>query len=316
MTIKMNKWYLAVVLPALLLGLHGCPKKADVAKESPTSGHLQVYTDEAHADLVQQEADAFCRVYEKAHITVVRANTRKSLVFLINDSVRMVVADRLFNPEESKVVKEANLDIQQLRIAHDALAWLIPAGNSLPGITMQDLESLLAGRITRWEEIPASGRTGPVECILTDRNSGTYDLLANRFFKLDQPLAIATTAATSSETIQLVADRPNAIGAVAVAALKSSPLGRNLPDSTSGPVKTVGIAATDSTGKSRNFRPYQAYIYTGQYPMHFSLFATFNKKSLLAAGFASFIASAPGQKIVLNYGLVPATMPIRLVQIN
>jgi phosphate transport system substrate-binding protein len=312
---KMNKWCLVAAVP-LMVFVFGCPQKAKVEKESPTSGHLEVYTDEAHVNLVQQEADAFCRVYENAHIRVIGANSRKSLVFLINDSVRMVIADRPFNAEESKIVKEANLEFQQLRIAHDALAWLVHRGNSLPGINKQMIESVLTGRTTRWEEIPESGLKGPIDLILTDRNSGTYDRLANRFFSLKHPLATVTTAANQEETIRLIAERPNAIGAVAVAALKSSPLGRNLPDSTTGPVKTVGIAGTDSTGKIRNYRPYQAYIYTGQYPMNYSLFASFNTKSLLAAGFASFIASAPGQKIVLNYGLVPATMPIRLVQIN
>jgi phosphate transport system substrate-binding protein len=312
---KMNKLAIALTLP-FLLSVLACPKKVKVEKESPTSGHLEVYTDEANVNLVQQEADAFCRVYPNAHIAVIGANSRKSLVFLINDSVRMVIADRPFNPEESKIVKEANLEMQQLRIAHDALAWLVSRGNSLPGITMQTIESVLTGRTSRWEEIPESGLKGPIDLVLTDRNSGIYDRLTNRFFSLKQPLATVTTAANQAETIRLIAERPNAIGAVAVAALKSSPLGRNLPDSTTGPVKTVGIAGTDSTGKTRNFRPYQAYIYTGQYPMNYSLFASFNTKSLLAAGFASFIASAPGQKIVLNYGLVPATMPIRLVKIN
>ena len=62
MTIKMNKWYLGAILPALLFGLAGCPNKGDVEKESPTSGHLEIYTDEAHVQLVQQEADAFCRL--------------------------------------------------------------------------------------------------------------------------------------------------------------------------------------------------------------------------------------------------------------
>jgi phosphate transport system substrate-binding protein len=36
----------------------------------------------------------------------------------------------------------------------------------------------------------------------------------------------------------------------------------------------------------------------------------------VAAGFLAFVASAPGQKILLNAGLVPATMPVRLVQIT
>ena len=37
---------------------------------------------------------------------------------------------------------------------------------------------------------------------------------------------------------------------------------------------------------------------------------------LLAAGFAAFVASAPGQKLIVNAGIVPATMPVRGVQLR
>jgi hypothetical protein len=36
----------------------------------------------------------------------------------------------------------------------------------------------------------------------------------------------------------------------------------------------------------------------------------------VSVGFISFVSSAPGQKIVLNNGLVPVTMPVRLVQLT
>lgn len=35
----------------------------------------------------------------------------------------------------------------------------------------------------------------------------------------------------------------------------------------------------------------------------------------LGAGFTAFVASERGQRIVLKFGLVPATMPVRLVEI-
>ncbi len=39
-------------------------------------------------------------------------------------------------------------------------------------------------------------------------------------------------------------------------------------------------------------------------------------RSGLASGFMAFVASDKGQRIVLKSGLVPATMPIRIIEVN
>jgi phosphate transport system substrate-binding protein len=293
----------------------GCQKQSGPV-ETPTSGKLLVYASEAHLGLVQTEAEAFTRLYPQAEITVVGANTRKSLVFLINDSVRMVVSDRRFNSEERQAIQKAELEIQELRFAEDALAWLVHQRNAMRSISLQTMEGLLRGRITQWEQLPESGLSGPIDLVLTDRNSGVYDLLTNRFFKLEQPPAATTWSADQADVLHTIAKRPLAIGIASVAGYKADPLGRNLPDSLNGPVHTLGLAGVDSTGRPRNYQPYPFHIWKANYALHYSLFATYNTESKLAAGFAAFIASAPGQKIVQNFGLVWANMPIRVVQIN
>ncbi len=294
----------------------GCGKRQAPPEESPTSGKLLVYASEAHLGLVQAEAEAFTRLYPRAEISVVGANTRKSLVFLINDSVRMVIADRRFNAEEQKAIKEANLKVQELRFAEDALAWLVHQRNAMRSISLQTMEGLLKGRITQWEQLPESGLSGPIDLVLTDRNSGAYDLLTNRFFHLQQPPAVTTWSADQADVLHTIAKRPLAIGVASVAGYKADPLGKNLPDSLNGPVHTLGLAGVDSTGRVRSYHPYPFHIWKANYALHYSLYATFNTDSELAAGFAAFIASAPGQKIVQNFGLVWANMPIRVVQIN
>ena len=313
MTRRISRCWLLLGLVALLAG---CRIKKSGPEETPTSGTLMLYVTEAHLSLMQAEAEAFQRLYPDAHLTIVAANTRKSLVFLINDSVRMVISDRRFNPEEEKVIQEADLELNTLRFAEDALAWLVPQRNRLQSISLPAMEGLLTGRINQWEQLPDSRLQGPIDLVLTDRNSGVYDLLSRRFFNLSQPLAATTVSADQIDLLQTVAKRPLAIGVASVAGYKADPLGKNLPDSLNGPIHTLGLAGTDSTGRSRNYRPYQRYIYTGEYSLHYSLFAIYNSNSKLAAGFVAFLASAPGQKIVQSYGLVPATMPIRFVKIN
>jgi phosphate transport system substrate-binding protein len=39
-------------------------------------------------------------------------------------------------------------------------------------------------------------------------------------------------------------------------------------------------------------------------------------RSGLASGFIAYVASDKGQRVVLKLGLVPATMPIRIVEVN
>jgi phosphate transport system substrate-binding protein len=36
----------------------------------------------------------------------------------------------------------------------------------------------------------------------------------------------------------------------------------------------------------------------------------------LASGFIAFVAGEKGQRVVLKAGLVPATMPVRIVEVN
>jgi len=74
--------------------------------------------------------------------------------------------------------------------------------------------------------------------------------------------------------------------------------------------------APDSLGTRGNYyAPYQAYVYQGYYPIprEIYIYSTADNYGV-AAGFTSFITSGPGQKIVLQSGLVPATMPVRLVE--
>lgn len=65
------------------------------------------------------------------------------------------------------------------------------------------------------------------------------------------------------------------------------------------------------------FSPHQAHIYRGYYPLTSDVYI-YSRADMynVAAGFITFITSVPGQKIVLSNGLVPATMPVRLVEIT
>jgi phosphate transport system substrate-binding protein len=65
------------------------------------------------------------------------------------------------------------------------------------------------------------------------------------------------------------------------------------------------------------YSPHPAYIAQGDYPFTREVFCI-NRQTYngLAYGFSAFIAGEKGQLIILRCGLVPASQPVRLVEIK
>ena len=65
------------------------------------------------------------------------------------------------------------------------------------------------------------------------------------------------------------------------------------------------------------YRPQQGFIYDKSYPFVREVYIISRETFAgLGSGFKNWICGEQGQRIVLKSGLVPATMPIRLVQIR
>ena len=81
-------------------------------------------------------------------------------------------------------------------------------------------------------------------------------------------------------------------------------------------LKSFKVMELESNVKGEFFKPFQAYIAQKIYPMYREVYILSKEAYTgLGTGLTSFIASERGQRIVLKFGLVPATMPIRLVEL-
>ena len=79
-------------------------------------------------------------------------------------------------------------------------------------------------------------------------------------------------------------------------------------------LKVVAIRRNDNPIA---YKPYQYYIYTGDYPFFRSIYAISTAPSgSLANGFYSFLTSVISQKIILGTGILPAMMPQRNVALE
>ena len=77
----------------------------------------------------------------------------------------------------------------------------------------------------------------------------------------------------------------------------------------------MGVSNIKTANKSNSWKPYQFYLYNGNYPLRRTIYALLNdpRPNGIATGFTHFIQLPKGQKIILRSGLLPrsANMNVR-----
>lgn len=288
-----------------LLCLSGCMEER---KETPTKGRVTVIASESVLPMVQAQEQKFEELYAEAHIELLSAQDRESISRLLSDSITIIVTSRALNAEERNVHRRMNMTIAEYKIAYDGVAVVVNLENPIARLRTTQLDSILRGIATTWKSVGGKS-SGKIEVCLPSRNSGEFEVLSS---KVTHGSAFATPVAvtqTSLEMITFVKNHPDAIGFVGLCWLNNQ----------KEKVQIVDLAdphAPDSLGiAGQYFGAHTAYVYQRFYPLTHEIFIYSRADNYgVAAGFLTFITSGPGQKIVLNSGLVPATMPVRLVE--
>ena len=132
-----------------------------------------------------------------------------------------------------------------------------------------------------------------------------------------KPLSTGNVSAlkTNQQVINYVAENPGAMGVIGVNWLGDRSDTTNL--SFRQEIRVMAVSAEDVATPVNSYKPYKAYLYYGNYPWARSIYALLNDpRSGLPWGFASFMTSDKGQRIILKSGLVPATQPVRIVHVK
>lgn len=281
-------------------------------QESPTQGRLTMISSEDVYPVIELQVQDFTRIYTDASVTHLSSSTRDAIVQLLNDSVKLIVSPRDFNDEESKVIRDNELDVVTTKIAYDAVAVIVHKNNAVSRITTETLRKILTGKTQRWSDVPGSSLASAIVIALGEPNSGVHEYVKGRLAGNEPFATTLFPCASTPEVLSFVRDHPNAIGMAPVAWLSS------LSDTVK--VLEVGDPAfkSDSTiTELEYFAPHQAHIYRNYYPLSRSVYIfTHNAGRGVARGFSAFSAGVDGQKIIVKNGLVPATMPVRLVQLQ
>jgi phosphate transport system substrate-binding protein len=301
----MNARLLAVIILCAATTLTGCPQRQEV---TTTTGRISIDCDEALLPLMRLMVEEYQRRYPEALITLVPLEGRSAVVNFVNDSTQMIVLDRPLNVEEETALKSAEVDYRAYNIALDAIAVVVHPGNPVRQMRISRLDSMLSGRIYRWP--PRSGQLVPVQLALGGPNSSSNEIVRTKVMTSSQFSPAASYFPSSEEIVDFVKTNEGALGIVPMSWLQTVGdsvsivrLGdpENPPDSTQLPGTYYG--------------PAQAHIYRDYYPLSTKAYI-YNRELLrtVGLGLISFVNNIDGQKIVQKHGLVPATMPVRLVE--
>ena len=242
---------------------------------------------------------------------------------MASDSVRDVVAARRLTTEEEAELQKQHIIPVQTRVAIDGVAVIVHPTNPDSLLSVAQLAELCAGKAPEWSRLNAENKLGTVTLVFDNSASSTRRYVRDSVLRGEALASTAFATKTNEELIEYVATHPGAIGFIGVNWISDED-----DAAVRGFLKKVRVAAlTTKRGGAtpRDFvKPYQANVALWRirqkaeqpyYPLCRELYVISREgRAGLGTGFASFVAGDKGQRIFLKAGLVPATVPVRLVQ--
>lgn len=283
--------------------------------DTATSGKISIGVDEAFQPLMQAEIDAFSASYKYATVKPVYTSEDMAVQLLLADSVRSVIMTRSLTDKEKQFFDAKKLFPKTLKIATEAVAFVVNKNNPDSLLTMNRLRTILSGDAKVWNEVSGKGSQKNIVLVFDNANSSNLTYVRKKFDLRGDLDKRIYSANSSRNVVSYVQKNENAIGVIGASWISDSddPQQQQFKRD----VTVVSIAAKDDPTIDDYFQPYAAYLQTKQYPLHRDLYIVSREARVgLGTGFAAYVASDKGQLIILKAGLLPATMPVRLVEIK
>jgi phosphate transport system substrate-binding protein len=303
---------LKVIIWFMAIGFCACQDRdrAGNLLDSPTSGCKSIAVDASLLPLVAAEIEAFEAIYQNADIGVEYTSEGKAIDALLKDSVKLIIIARKLSQDELKDLEAQKIVVQQAAIAREAVSLLVHPESPDSTFQLDELRGMLQGRITTWNQLVASSSLGEIQIVFNQPDAGIIRFLRDSVYQFEQLPANCFAVTSDSLVVDYVSKNRQAIGLIGASWISDK------DDSTTNKFLREARVASLSEGGGF-YQPYQAYIAQGRYPLSRDVIMISREaRTGLATGFMAFVAGDKGQRIVLKAGLVPSTMPLRVVEIN
>ena len=317
------------LLAIMLLALISCDTK--LPKSTSTRGIAKIMCDESFQSILEQEIAVFEYQYPEASIMPDYINEHDALDSLMHNKVDLIITSRDLTPEQRKSLKTLGRGYRSRKIAVDAIAIIVNKQNDIDELSMEDLSEIFTGKAKRWGEVyPTKLKNDSIKILFDGSGTGVVNYIKNKFLKGGKFGSNVYAKKSSPEVFEAVEKSKNVIGLIGVSWITSDLKSVEKPISEkydelkennevsvidfTDRIKVMPVRAMD---KAQGVKPYQAHIYSGDYPLVRSIWAIdayYN--GTLDHGFYAFLTGVIGQKIILQTGILPAAEPVRFVEVQ
>ncbi len=285
-----------------------------VVTETPTRGNIVISADESIQPLIETEVFTFTHLYDNAKIRAQFKPEYDVIKDFMDDSVKVIVTSKKLSDYQIQYLRDTQIIARTTTFAYDALAIITNKSNNDTLLKYNAVKDIFLGKIKNWKEINPNSKLGAIRVIFDNNKSGNIRYFKELFEIKDSLSGNFFAVKSNPEVIDFVSRNPDALGIISVNWIS------NKHDSISDSfIKKVNIVAVSQQyiNDGNYYRPQQGFIYDKSYPFVREIYVISRETFAgLGSGFKNWICAEQGQRIVLKSGLVPATMPIRLVQMK
>jgi len=326
---KNNKTLIAVFFFATALVFAGCENKIATGEaDEPTMGKKKIAVDETFKPVFEELEKQFESLYPNAELTIIYAPESQVVDLLLKDSVPIIFIARDLSDAEKSVMEKKGIAQRTTPVAYDGVAMLVNRNNKMNTMPLAGLERVFTGKALTFDALQDDLPNQEFSLVFENSLAGTVNFFAARYGEGFKAAKNVFDAKSPKELIEYVATNTDAIGFLSSIYVYDDADTSNttfIKD-----VKVLDLEVPDSLNSSEKaVGPYQYYVAyrydpaesAKKEPPLYQLVRSvtsinYEGRAGLGQGFTAYVAGELGQRTVLRSGLVPARMPLRIVQIR
>ncbi len=317
----MNRNAFNLIGLTLILGLSlACGNKPKNTKEEQDYQRAARYfvADASFQPILDEELDIFLYQNLLDTLEAQYTNEQEAVQKLMRLETWLAFTTRRLTEKEEQNLKDRRYLPRTYALAYDGLAIITNNSNPDTCITVKDFKRILKGELVNWKDLYPTSKLGTIDVVFDNPLSSTVrwcvdSLLDGKEFKAPNIGAVKTSKAV----VDYVEQHPNAMGIIGSNWLNDSRDTTNVTFKKN--IQVMKVSRMDSATAANSWRPYQYYLYNGNYPLVRTIYALLNEpRTGLPSNFAHFCRLPKGQKIILQSGLLPiqAAMNQREIIVN
>jgi phosphate transport system substrate-binding protein len=306
--------YIFIALVAVAALISSCSGGPKIPDESPTRGNIRIIADESFKPLIDAEVYTFTQLYGNARIKAIYKPEVDVINDFMRDSVKVIVTTRKLTEDQIQYLRDSQIIARTVTFAYDALALVTNRQNKDTLMKYKTVKDIFMGEVSYWKEVNPKSKLGEIKVVFDNTKSGSIRYF-KELFDIRTALPYNFYALNSNaEVIDYVSRNPDALGIISTNWISDKD--DSLSRSYLAKVNRLAISQP-LTNVGTYYRPDQGWIFTKDYPFTREVYLISRETFKgLGSGFIQWATAEQGAKIVLKMGLVPATMPIRIVQVK